>query len=88
VTAGEWIDFISDGGYQRPELWKSDGWYRAQSEEWTAPEYWRPDPDQPDAWWVHTLTGLRSVDPHEPVVHVSHYEADAFATWSSARLPT
>jgi len=88
VTAGEWIDFISDGGYQRPELWKSDGWYRAQSEEWTAPEYWRPDPDQPDAWWVHTLTGLRSVDRHEPVVHVSHYEADAFATWSSARLPT
>ncbi len=88
VTAGEWIDFISDGGYQRPELWKSDGWYRAQSEGWRAPEYWRPDPDQPEAWWVHTLTGLRSVDVHEPVVHVSHYEADAFATWSSARLPT
>ena len=88
VTAGEWIDFISDGGYQRPELWKSDGWYRAQSEGWMAPEYWRPDPDQPDAWWVHTLTGLRSIDLHEPVVHVSHYEADAFATWSGARLPT
>jgi ergothioneine biosynthesis protein EgtB len=88
VTAGEWVDFISDGGYQRPELWKSDGWYRAQSEGWTAPEYWRPDPDQPDAWWVHTLTGLRSVDLHEPVVHVSHYEADAFAAWSGARLPT
>ena len=88
VTAGEWLDFIADGGYLRPELWKSDGWYRAQSEGWTAPLYWRPDPDSGGDWWVHTLTGIRSVDPHEPVCHVSHYEADAFATWAGARLPT
>jgi ergothioneine biosynthesis protein EgtB len=88
VTAGEWLEFIADGGYERPEFWKSDGWARAQSEGWNAPLYWRPDPDDPDAWWIHTLTGLRDVDPHEPVCHVSHYEADAFASWAGARLPT
>jgi ergothioneine biosynthesis protein EgtB len=88
VTAGEWLEFVVDGGYLRPELWKSDGWYRAQSDGWRAPLYWRPNPDTPGAWWVHTLTGLRDVDPHEPVCHVSHYEADAFATWAGARLPT
>jgi ergothioneine biosynthesis protein EgtB len=88
VTAGEWLAFIDDGGYQRPELWKSDGWYRAQAEQWQAPLYWRRSPDDPGHWWIHTLTGLRSLDPHEPVVHVSHYEADAFATWADVRLPT
>ncbi len=88
VTAGEWLAFIDDGGYRRPELWKSDGWYTAQAEGWEAPLYWRRHPDTPERWWVHTLTGLRDVDPHEPVVHVSQYEADAFATWAGARLPT
>ncbi len=88
VTAGEWLAFVDDGGYRRPELWKSDGWHRAQSEGWDAPLYWRRNPDEPGRWWVHTLTGLRSLDPHEPVVHVSYYEADAFATWAGARLPT
>ncbi len=88
VTAGEWIDFIADGGYQRPELWKSDGWYRSLDEGWTAPEYWRPDPDDPERWLMHTMTGVRCVDPYEPVVHLSHYEADAYATWAGARLPT
>lgn len=88
VTAGDWLAFIDDGGYRRPELWKSDGWHRAQSEGWEAPLYWRRDPDDSSRWWVHTLTGLRAVDPYEPVVHVSHYEADAFATWADARLPT
>ena len=88
VTAGEWLAFMADGGYDRPELWKSDGWYRAKAEGWDAPLYWRRNPDQIDAWWIHTLTGMRDVDPHEPVCHVSHYEADAFATWADARLPT
>ncbi|MGE5210268.1 MAG: ergothioneine biosynthesis protein EgtB [Acidobacteriota bacterium] len=88
VTAGEWLAFVDDGGYRRPELWKSDGWARVQSEGWDAPLYWRRHPDDPDRWWIHTLSGVRELDPHEPVVHVSHYEADAFATWSDARLPT
>jgi ergothioneine biosynthesis protein EgtB len=88
VTAGEWLAFIDDGGYRRPELWKSDGWYRALDEGWTAPLYWRRDPDDPSRWWIHTLTGTRPLDPHEPVVHVSHFEADAYATWAGARLPT
>ena len=88
VTAGEWLDFIDDGGYERPELWKSDGWYRALEEGWSAPLYWRHDPDDPSHWLIHTLTGTRPLDPHEPVVHVSHFEADAYATWARARLPT
>jgi ergothioneine biosynthesis protein EgtB len=88
VTAGEWIEFINDGGYQRPEFWKSDGWYRAQSDGWLAPLYWRRNPDVLDEWWMHTLTGPRAVDRHDPVCHVSHYEADAFASWSGGRLPT
>ncbi len=88
VTAGDWLAFMADGGYERPELWKSDGWHRSQSDGWRAPLYWRPNPDDAGAWWVHTLTGLRDLDPNEPVCHVSHYEADAFATWAGARLPT
>ncbi len=88
VTAGEWLAFIDDGGYRRPELWKSDGWSRVQAEAWDAPLYWRRHPDDAQRWWIHTLSGLRALDPHEPVVHVSHYEADAFATWADARLPT
>ncbi|MEM1333225.1 MAG: SUMF1/EgtB/PvdO family nonheme iron enzyme, partial [Actinomycetota bacterium] len=87
-TAGEWLAFMDDGGYSRSELWKSDGWACARREDWRAPLYWRLDPDRPDRWLVHTLTGLRDVDPHEPVCHVSHYEADAYATWTGARLPT
>ncbi len=88
VTTIEWEAFMADGGYLRPELWKSDGWYRAQAEQWTAPEYWRRDPEHPERWLLHTLTGVRPLDPFEPVVHISHYEADAFATWAGARLPT
>ncbi len=85
VTAGEWLDFIADGGYQRADLWLSDGWAHINEEQWQAPLYW----EQVDGvWHVFTLNGLVPVDPAAPVVHVSYYEADAFARWSGARLPT
>jgi len=85
VTNGEWLDFMEDGGYERHELWLSDGWARVKAEDWTAPLYWQRDGAQ---WMEHTLHGTRRVRPEEPVLHVSHYEADAFAAWSGKRLPT
>ena len=85
VTAGQWRAFIDDGGYSRPDLWLSDGWYAVQAGEWQSPLYWSPDGD---GWELHTLGGSRPVHDDEPVCHVSHYEADAFARWSGARLPT
>jgi ergothioneine biosynthesis protein EgtB len=85
VTAGDWMQFIDDGGYQRPELWLSDGWHTVRAEGWTAPLYWRPDRDR---WMIHTLGGTREVRDDEPVCHVSLYEADAYARWTGARLPT
>lgn len=89
VTCGEWIDFIADGGYRRPELWLSDGWAAVNSQEWTSPMYWsRAAEAGDDAWNVFTLGGERPVDRAEPVCHVSHYEANAYATWAGARLPT
>ena len=85
VTNGEWMEFIADGGYERHELWLSDGWARVNAERWDAPLYWQWDGTQ---WLEHTLHGTRPVRPEEPVVHVSHYEADAYATWAGKRLPT
>ena len=85
VTCGEWLEFMADGGYRRAELWLSDGWSRRLDEGWEAPLYWRA---VDDGWRVHTLLGTRPVDPHEPVCHVSFYEADAYATWAGKRLPT
>jgi ergothioneine biosynthesis protein EgtB len=85
VTCGEWIEFIQDNGYRRPEFWLSDGWAAVQADGWTAPLYWEQDGS---GWSVFTLGGRRPVDPTEPVCHVSYYEADAFAHWSGARLPT
>ena len=86
VTCGEWLAFMADDGYRRPELWLSDGWATVQAEGWDAPLYW--DQDDDGAWQVFTLGGLRPVDPAEPVVHVSGYEADAYARWRGVRLPT
>jgi ergothioneine biosynthesis protein EgtB len=91
VTCGEWLEFIADGGYERPELWMSDGWAVVQREGWEAPDYWHRDDADADAdsgWTIQTLYGARPVDPAEPVVHASWYEADAFARWSGCRLPS
>jgi ergothioneine biosynthesis protein EgtB len=85
VTCGEYRDFIGDGGYRRPEFWLSDGWGLVQSQEWQAPLYWR---DGEAGWQVFTLHGEQPLDPAEPVVHVSYYEADAFAKWAGKRLPS
>jgi ergothioneine biosynthesis protein EgtB len=89
VTCGEYLAFIGDNGYRRPEFWLSEGWALVQQEGWSAPLYWRRDGDENGAdWTVFTLAGRRAVDPDEPVCHVSFYEADAFARWSGKRLPT
>jgi len=85
VTAGDWMQFVDDGGYRRPELWLSDGWHTMRAEDWTAPLYWRPNGD---CWMIHTLGGTRPILDDEPVSHVSYYEADAYARWAGARLPT
>ena len=85
VTAGEWLEFMADDGYHRPELWLSAGWHQIRSAGWEAPEYWSVG----DAGWeIHTLNGVYPVDPSEPVVHVSYFEADAYARWAGHRLPT
>jgi len=120
VTAGEWLEFLADGGYQRPELWLSDGWAQLQATGQDAPLYWQRRSDGiggapgtggtgggragsafgPAArssgrgtasvadWSVYTLYGPAPLDPALPVVHVSYYEADAYARWRDARLPT
>ena len=83
VTNREWREFMADGGYQRPELWLSEGWATILAEGWDRPFYWREDGEE-----VFTLGGLRPVDPAAPASHLSYFEADAYARWAGARLPT
>ncbi|HEY8252074.1 MAG TPA: ergothioneine biosynthesis protein EgtB [Burkholderiales bacterium] len=85
VTHGDFLDFIDDGGYRRPELWLSAGWDLVRARGWQAPEYWlRRD----DRWHTFTLHGEAPVDRNTPICHVSFFEAEAFARWAGARLPT
>jgi ergothioneine biosynthesis protein EgtB len=85
VSNEEYLTFISEGGYQRPELWLSDGWYTIKAESWVAPLYWIHEGND---WLQFTLSGMRPLSPHEPVAHLSYYEADAYARWAGKRLPT
>lgn len=85
VTNAEWAAFIADGGYRDPLLWLSDGWAWVEREGIDAPMHWRRDGD---GWVRFTLAGRVALDEGAPVAHVSHFEADAYATWAGARLPT
>lgn len=85
VTNAEFINFIEDGGYERPELWLAAGWDTAKKNGWNAPLYWEW---KDGCWWSYELSGMRPVQPAEAVCHVSYFEADAYARWAGARLPT
>jgi ergothioneine biosynthesis protein EgtB len=85
VTNADWLEFMRDGGYSTASLWLADGWARAKAEAWRAPLYWHEHDGQ---WRQMSLEGLRPVDPARPVCHVSFYEANAFALWAQARLPS
>ena len=85
VTNGEFLEFVADGGYARPDLWLSDGWSAVRERGWGSPLYWT---DLDGEWHEMTLSGMRVLDAAEPVCHVSFYEADAYARWRGARLPT
>jgi len=83
VTNSEFRAFIADGGYDRADLWLADGWTAVRERSWRRPLYWQPDDEH-----MFTLGGLRPVDREAPVCHLSYFEADAYARWAGARLPT
>jgi ergothioneine biosynthesis protein EgtB len=85
ITNGEYLAFMEAGGYTRPEYWLSLGWTTVNEQRWRAPMYWA---ERDGAWWNFTLAGFRPVDETEPVTHLSYFEADAYANWDGARLPT
>jgi ergothioneine biosynthesis protein EgtB len=85
ATCGEYLEFMADGGYRRPELWLSLGWAAVEENGWEEPFYWER---RNGRYTLFTLGGTREVDPAEPVCHLSYFEADAFARWAGARLPT
>lgn len=85
VTNGEYLEFLNDGGYSKPELWLSDGWNTVSSNDWKSPLYWI----KKDGSWHHfSLGGLKELDLSQPVCHISFYEAEAFSRWAGARLPS
>ena len=85
VTNREYLEFVADHGYSRSEFWLSLGWMTVNEQNWRAPFYWI---ERDGEWWNFTLSGLRRVDPNEPITHLSYFEADAYANWAGARLPT
>lgn len=85
VICGEYLRFMDDGGYRRPDLWLSLGWDAVRAQGWEAPLYWSK---RDGHWQQFTLSGLREIDPNAPVCHLSLFEADAYARWAGARLPT
>jgi formylglycine-generating enzyme required for sulfatase activity len=85
ATNAEYLAFVEDGGYRRPELWLSEGWSIVMAQGWQVPLYWRRDAG---GWREFTLRGLEPLDPHGTATHLSHFEADAYARWAGARLPT
>ena len=85
ITNREYLQFVADNGYSRPEFWLSLGWTTVNEQNWRAPLYWI---ERDGEWWNFTLSGLRKIDPNEPVTHLSYFEADAYANWTDARLPT
>ncbi|MDB5989528.1 MAG: egtD [Herbaspirillum sp.] len=88
ITNDQWLAFMADGGYHRPDLWLSDGWTLNRSEGWEAPLYWEAADNKAGAWNQMTLRGLEPVRADAPVTHISYYEAAAYAQWADARLPT
>ena len=90
ITCAEFLAFIDEDGYSRPELWLSEGWDTMRAQGWLAPLYWQRDPTTRSGWSIFTLDGMRPLEQlsETPVCHLSFFEADAFARWSGARLPT